>query len=168
MFSRTSVIGFSSLAQAIGTRVSDTTAETQEYIATIGYPAADSRIPEHELMSRLFGDKYNVKRLAPGQVMRLADELVMHDCSTLGGNSGSPMVNKAGDATITWRFTNSHNAWVAGTYFFVSSWYQSEPIKDYIRKAKERNPRLYRTIVGQYVFFLGTHVALLALEVSAR
>ena len=25
--------------------------------------------------------------------MRLADELVMHDCSTLGGNSGSPVVN---------------------------------------------------------------------------
>jgi len=76
------------------------------------------------------------------------------------------MVNKAGDATITWRFTNAHNAWVAGTYFFVSSWYQSEPIKDYIRKAKERNPRLYRTIIGQYVFFLGTHVALLALAIA--
>jgi beta-carotene hydroxylase len=76
------------------------------------------------------------------------------------------LVNKAGDATITWRFTNAHNAWVAGTYFFVSAWYQSEPIKDYIRKAKERNPKLYRTIIGQYVFFLGTHVALLALAIA--
>jgi hypothetical protein len=70
-------------------------AVAQEYIATVGYPAADSRIPEHELMARLFGDKYNVKRLAPGQVMRLADELVMHDCSTLGGNSGSPIIDLA-------------------------------------------------------------------------
>ena len=55
---------------------------------------------------------------------------------------------------------------MAGTYFFVSSWYQSEPIKDYIRKAKEKNPRLYRTIIGQYVFFLGTHAALLALAIA--
>ncbi|HJZ54194.1 MAG TPA: serine protease, partial [Gemmataceae bacterium] len=70
-------------------------ATAQQYVATVGYPAADSRIPEQELMSRLFGDKYNVKRLAPGQVQRLADELVMHDCSTLGGNSGSPIVDLA-------------------------------------------------------------------------
>ena len=67
-------------------------AAAQEYVATVGYPAADSRLPEQDLMSRLFGDKYNVKRLAPGQVMRVADELVLHDCSTLGGNSGSPIV----------------------------------------------------------------------------
>ena len=46
-------------------------------------------------MNRLFGDKYNVKRLAPGQVMRVEDELLMHDCSTLGGNSGSPIVDLA-------------------------------------------------------------------------
>jgi hypothetical protein len=67
--------------------------EAQQYVATVGYPAADSRIPEQELMDRLFGDKYNVKRLAPGQVMRLGDDLVMHDCSTLGGNSGSPVID---------------------------------------------------------------------------
>jgi V8-like Glu-specific endopeptidase len=67
--------------------------EAEQFIATVGYPAADSRIPEHELMSRLFGDKYNVKRLAPGQVLRMADGLVLHDCSTLGGNSGSPVID---------------------------------------------------------------------------
>jgi hypothetical protein len=70
-------------------------AVAQQYVATVGYPASDSRIPEQELMTRLFGDKYNVKRLAPGQVMRLGDDLVMHDCSTLGGNSGSPIVDLA-------------------------------------------------------------------------
>jgi len=75
-------------------------------------------------------------------------------------------VNKAGDATITWRFTNKHNALVAATYFFVSSWYQSEPIRDYIQKAKERNPELYRTIIGQYVFFATTHLALFALAIA--
>jgi fatty acid desaturase len=75
-------------------------------------------------------------------------------------------VNKAGDATITWRHTNKHNAVVAATYFFVSSWYQSEPIRDYIQKAKEKNPELYRTIVGQYVFFGTTHLALFALAIA--
>jgi S1-C subfamily serine protease len=76
-------------------RTAGAAAQAQQYVAAVGYPAADSRIPEQDLMSRLFGDKYNVKRLAPGQVMRLADELVMHDCSTLGGNSGSPIVDLA-------------------------------------------------------------------------
>lgn len=68
-------------------------ADAQQFVATVGYPASDSRIPEHELMSRLFGDKYNVKRLAPGQVQKLSDDLLMHDCTTLGGNSGSPIVD---------------------------------------------------------------------------
>jgi fatty acid desaturase len=75
-------------------------------------------------------------------------------------------VNKAGDATITWRFTNKHNALVAGTYFFVSSYYQSEPIKDYIQKAKEKNPSLYRTIQGQYALFVGVHLSLFALAIG--
>jgi hypothetical protein len=74
-------------------RPADAAATARQYVATVGYPAADSRIPEQELMSRLFGDKYNVKRFAPGQVQRLADGLVMHDCTTLGGNSGSPIID---------------------------------------------------------------------------
>ncbi len=46
-------------------------------------------------MTRLFGDKYNVKRLAPGRLKGAAADLVTHDCSTLGGNSGSPIVDLA-------------------------------------------------------------------------
>ena len=74
-------------------RPSGSAASAQQYVATVGYPAADSRIPEQDLMSRLFGDKYNVKRLAPGQVQRLSDGLLLHDCTTLGGNSGSPVID---------------------------------------------------------------------------
>jgi hypothetical protein len=80
-------------------------ASAQEYVATVGYPAADSRLPEQDLMSRLFGDKYNVKRLAPGQVLRVADELVMHDCSTLGGNSGSPIIDLASGEVLGLHFS---------------------------------------------------------------
>ncbi|MBK6693752.1 MAG: fatty acid desaturase [Myxococcales bacterium] len=75
-------------------------------------------------------------------------------------------VNKAGDATITWRFTNKNNALVGITYFFVSSYYQSGPIKEFIRKAKAGNPKLYRQIVTQYVVWAGAHLGLFALALA--
>ena len=64
-----------------------------QQVAVIGYPARDSRIPEQDLMSRIFGDVFDKKRLAPGQVKGLQDGLVLHDCSTLGGNSGSVVLD---------------------------------------------------------------------------
>jgi fatty acid desaturase len=75
-------------------------------------------------------------------------------------------VNRAGDATITWRFNNKHNIWVAATYFFVSSYYQGYPIREFIKKAREQNRPLYGRIVTQYAFFIGSHVALLALALA--
>lgn len=75
-------------------------------------------------------------------------------------------VNTEGDATITWRFTNRHNALVAITYFFVSSYYQSEPINAYIRQAKLKNPALYRRILTQYAVWGGTYAATLALAIA--
>lgn len=72
-------------------------------------------------------------------------------------------VNKPGDATITWRYTNRHNYWVAATYFFVSSWFQKGPIDEFIARAKERNPAQYRRIIGQYFIVFGGHAAMLAL-----
>lgn len=67
--------------------------EDGQFVATIGYPAADSRVPDQDLVRKLFGDVYNVKRMAPGQLLKPREELVLHDCSTLGGNSGSPIVD---------------------------------------------------------------------------
>ena len=60
-----------------------------EHVATIGYPAYDSRIPEPELMERIYGKTYNKKRLAPGGITRLDPVRIWHNCTTLGGNSGS-------------------------------------------------------------------------------
>lgn len=59
----------------------------------IGYPAWDGRRNEPESMRRIFMDVYNVKRLQPGTATEfLPDEFTLkHDCSTLGGNSGSPV-----------------------------------------------------------------------------
>jgi beta-carotene hydroxylase len=74
-------------------------------------------------------------------------------------------VNKAGDATITWRFTNSHNVLVAATYFFVSSYYQATPINEFIRKAKDSKPEQYRQILEQYAIVFGTQAAALTIAV---
>lgn len=72
-------------------------------------------------------------------------------------------INKEGDATITWRYTNRNNWWVASTFFYVSSYWQSDPIKAFIRKARTSNRPLFRQIVTQYVLWAGTHLLLLGL-----
>lgn len=71
-------------------------------------------------------------------------------------------VNRAGDATITWRHTNRNTWYVAISYFFISAYYQSGPIKEFIQKAKRSNGRLYRQIVTQYAVWIGCMVLLAA------
>lgn len=65
---------------------------TSANVSTIGYPAFDSRIPEPELMHWIYGDVYNKKRLAPGAVTRVETNRIWHNCTTLGGNSGSVVI----------------------------------------------------------------------------
>ncbi|MFD9302533.1 trypsin-like serine peptidase [Streptomyces sp. NPDC060048] len=68
-------------------------------VYVVGYPAADGRRNEPEAMRRIFMDIYNVKRLQPGTVTALVPDgpgfTMTHDCSTLGGNSGSPVFDLA-------------------------------------------------------------------------
>lgn len=82
--------GKSSLAKPItlATRVRETVSA-----AVIGYPAYDSRIPDVDLMERIYGNKYNKKRLAPGAVTKVQEKQILHDCTTLGGNSGSVVID---------------------------------------------------------------------------
>jgi len=65
----------------------------QQQVAIIGYPARDSRVPDMKLMHQIFGDVYDKKRLAPGQLTDVKRDVLWHDCSTLGGNSGSVLVD---------------------------------------------------------------------------
>jgi endonuclease G len=63
------------------------------WVAVIGYPAYDSRNDAAD-QQRIFDGVYNVKRLAPGQVTAIvADDLLHHDATTLGGNSGSVVLD---------------------------------------------------------------------------
>jgi beta-carotene hydroxylase len=75
-------------------------------------------------------------------------------------------VNRAGDATITWRYSDRHNAFVAATYFFVSAYFQAFPIKAFIEKARRTNQRLLRKIQMQYVGWLGTWFTIWATAVA--
>jgi fatty acid desaturase len=74
-------------------------------------------------------------------------------------------VNGAGDATATWRYGNRHDLPTAVSYFFVSSYWQSGPIKDYIRAAREKAPQLHRRIVNEYFVWAGAAVVLLGLAI---
>lgn len=68
-------------------------------VAVIGYPARDSRLPDQDLMEEIFGNVYDKKRLAPGQITEVRDDEIEHDCSTLGGNSGSVVLDlRSGEA----------------------------------------------------------------------
>lgn len=69
--------------------------EPARNVAVIGYPAKDSRTRIPDEMDRIFGATYNVKRLAPGDVTGLIEQgrLIAHDCTTLGGNSGSVVLD---------------------------------------------------------------------------
>lgn len=69
-------------------------------------------------------------------------------------------VNRPGDATATWRYTNKHRLLVALTYPLVSGFFQSYPIKEYIADAKRRKPSLYARIRFQYTFWIGTYIGL--------
>jgi endonuclease G len=62
-------------------------------VAVIGYPASDPRNPASALAT-VFGDIFDVKRLAPGLVKQATSGFIFqHDCSTLGGNSGSVVLD---------------------------------------------------------------------------
>ncbi len=78
-----------------------------ELVATVGYPAFDSR-NEEAPMRKYFGDIYNVKRFAPGLVMQSDPGLLlMHDCTTLGGNSGSPLISIDQKAIVGLHFSGT-------------------------------------------------------------
>jgi hypothetical protein len=76
--------------------LADTDAAVDAVIAAIGYPARDPSIRDQALVVQIFGDDvYDKKRLAPGKVMAWQGTTIKHDCSTLGGNSGSVLIDFA-------------------------------------------------------------------------
>lgn len=78
-------------------------------VFALGYPAFDPRNGA-EAMRRIFGDVYNVKRLQPGEVMAVRPDegIFHHDCSTLGGNSGSCVVDLESNLVLGLHFSGAY------------------------------------------------------------
>lgn len=80
----------------------------QELVALIGYPAYDSR-NDANAMDRYFRDLYDVKRFAPGLIMKTtADSVLSHDCTSLGGNSGSSLISLEQKAAVGLHFAGAY------------------------------------------------------------
>ncbi len=63
-----------------------------DLVALIGYPAYDSR-NDADAQERYFLHLYEVKRFAPGRILQPPGQgLLTYDCTSLGGNSGSPLI----------------------------------------------------------------------------
>ncbi len=77
-------------------------------------------------------------------------------------------VNKAGDATITWRYSKKNTLFTSATYYFVSAYWQKPVIDEYRAKARANNPEVYRQIIAQWVTVAGAHLSLLALGIATR
>ncbi|TCO71318.1 DNA/RNA non-specific endonuclease [Rhodovulum euryhalinum] len=69
--------------------------EAETPVAVVGYPERDPRDNPRHLIVSFFGDRFGVKRCAPGRVMRADAWTLEHDASTLGGNSGSVVLATA-------------------------------------------------------------------------
>ncbi|WP_426162943.1 DNA/RNA non-specific endonuclease [Sandarakinorhabdus sp. DWP1-3-1] len=74
--------------------LADKEAAMDELVTLIGYPARDAR-NDADAQEKYFRELYDVKRLAPGRVTQAltGQTLLMHDCTSLGGNSGSPLIS---------------------------------------------------------------------------
>jgi endonuclease G len=69
--------------------------EPDQSVAVIGYPARDSRTNMQDDQRRIFNNIFDIKRLAPGEVDQVFHDrgLLVHDCTTLGGCSGSVLID---------------------------------------------------------------------------
>ena len=84
------------------------TSTDSEFIGVVGYPAYDYRNPQ-DVMDRIFNGNYNVKRLAPGKIMQssYSENVFTHNCTTLGGNSGSVVFDIASGSAIGLHFAGN-------------------------------------------------------------
>ena len=86
-----------------------------EDIIVVGYPAKDWR-NDLDLQDRIFQNQYHVKRLQPGVLRARANirsfenvvNAVTHDASTLGGNSGSAILDAKTQQVLALHFAGEY------------------------------------------------------------
>ena len=68
---------------------------TKAEVYVVGHPAFDAQAPDRqqELQRMVFQNVFDVKRVAPGELLPVDGGMLTYDASTLGGNSGSCVVD---------------------------------------------------------------------------
>jgi Trypsin-like peptidase domain len=64
-------------------------AHLDQIVVAIGYPGKTIPSPVY---AQVFGDDFGVRRASPGMVRTCGADDIEHDCSTIGGSSGSPLI----------------------------------------------------------------------------
>ncbi len=81
--------------------------EPDRTVGIIGCAIRDGGCNDEDVMERVFQNTYNVKRLHPGEVITVGESVFNHDCTTLGGNSGSPVIDFATGEAVGIHFAGS-------------------------------------------------------------
>jgi S1-C subfamily serine protease len=68
-------------------------------VVAIGYPF-DDPMRNPLFINGIFENIFWVKRAAPGRIIETSETVLTHDCSTLGGNSGSPLLSMGDGALV--------------------------------------------------------------------
>jgi endonuclease G len=90
--------------------LADVTLAPGRPVATIGYPAYDYSEADRTVMVELFHGIFDVKRLSPGEVMvppMAGQWFFQHDCSTLGGSSGSVLLDLESGGAVGLHFSGT-------------------------------------------------------------
>jgi len=109
-------------------------------VATIGYPAQDGRIPDQALMERIYGGRYDKKRLAPGAITSLSGTRILHNCTTLGGNSGSIVVDLDSGEALGLHFS--------GTFLSTNYAVRSDVVQQLLDRVRSRRAPVGRGLGG--------------------
>lgn len=142
-----------------------------QQIAIVGYPAKDSR-NDSTVMADIFQNIYDVKRFAPGEVVTPGVDTwyLTHDASTLGGNSGSCVIDLATQEVVGLHFGGSFRktnyavkASVIKSLLARQSWvavsHESLNIPTEAFKETKRTIASMKDRIGYDINFLGKQVA---------
>ncbi len=102
-------------------------ADPNSEVVVIGYPAKAPAhiIPNQQWMDQIYSSTYDVKRIAPGLAGAISRGWATHDCTTLGGNSGSVVVNMNKGEAVALHF--------AGLYMIENYAVPASTIRKYLK-----------------------------------
>jgi len=97
-------------------------------VAVVGYPARASSdaVSDQARMDVVYGRTYDVKRIAPGKTGAQSRGWLTHDCTTLGGNSGSVVVDMQAGTAVALHF--------AGLYLVENYAIPASTISGYLKR----------------------------------